>query len=267
MNKAELTKEFGADIEKVEGFADFLASQSSGVVDVKVDVAKRVGAFVLDKHWWSGSSGIGMASIVGVYRDGEVETERYDYRDQYSASRDNWANDFGKIEIVEVTPESVQVKVTPLRKEYSAQRTTLRIKAKIQPKKKSVRTGQAGKEAFEKRIQEEMEKCVQTHLHHHPLFTRQTHICDSKIDSDRQVAAWILFEQIDTDRCTPEGSGWLGDQYRYSLWVVDGKQEPRQVTEDHAYSKDRGCDIRGLRIFNGKVYATNWKGEERDFAV
>lgn len=267
MNKAELTKEFGADIEKIEGFADFLASQSSGVVDVKVDVAKRVGVFILDKHWWSGSSGIGMASIVGVYRDGEVVTERYDYRDQYSASRDDWSKEFNKIEIVEVTPDSVQVKMTPHREKYSARRTTLGIKAKIQPKKKTVRSGQARKAAFEKRIQEEMDKCVQTHLHNHPLFTRQTHVCDSMIDSDRKVAAWILFEQIDTDRCTREGSGWLGDQYRYSLWVVDGKKEPRRVTEDHAYNKDRGCDIRGLRIFGVKVYATNWKGEDIEFAL
>lgn len=266
MDKKELAEKF-SKVEKIDGFVDFLTSQSAGIVDVKVDVEKRVGVYILDKHWWSGSSGIGMASIVGVYRDGEVVSEQYDYRDQYSASRDDWSNDFGKIEIKKVTPDSVQVKVTPSRKEYSARNITLWIKANIQPKKKTVKVDPEEKEVFEKRIQEEMEKCVQSHLHHHPLFTQQTHICASKVDGDRKVAAWILFEQIDTDRCTPHGSGWLGDQYRYSLWIVDGKKAPRQVTEDHAYNNDRGCDIRGLRIFGGKVFATNYKGNEMEFAL
>jgi hypothetical protein len=33
----------------------------------------------------------------------------------------------------------------------------------------------------------------------------------------------------------PDSEGWLGDQYRFSVWYINGTQEPRQLFEDHAY--------------------------------
>ena len=56
---------------------------------------------------------------------------------------------------------------------------------------------------FQQRVEEAMKKCVKKHQHHHPLY-QPTKITEYQIDEERKLAAWILFEQIDTDRLTPE---------------------------------------------------------------
>jgi hypothetical protein len=88
---------------------------------------------------------------------------------------------------------------------------------------------------FEDHVEQAMKEVVDAHQHNHPLY-RPTVIHKGPIyDEENQRAAFVLFEQIDTDRCTPQGEGWLGDQYRYSVWVVEGDKKPRQLYEDHAY--------------------------------
>lgn len=79
-----------------------------------------------------------------------------------------------------------------------------------------------------------MNEVVSAHQHSHPLY-QSTRVEKSIIDKDNKRAAFVLFEQIDTDRCTPEGDGWLGDQFRYSVWFVKEGQKPTQIYEDHDY--------------------------------
>jgi hypothetical protein len=99
---------------------------------------------------------------------------------------------------------------------------------------------------FEKRVKEGMGEVVKTHQHNHPLY-KPTHLTDCIIDSQNKRAAFVLFEQIDTDRCTPEGEGWLGDQYRYSVWYVEGDKEPRRLYEDHSYIRKTVSALTGSR--------------------
>jgi len=57
-----------------------------------------------------------------------------------------------------------------------------------------------------------MVKVVESHQHNHPLY-QPTVVKESVVDEERKIAVFILFEQIDTDRCTEHGDGWLGDQF------------------------------------------------------
>lgn len=264
MDKKELIKEFGKEVDEIPGLVSFLTNQSAGIEDVHALPKEGVAAYCLDKHWWSGSSGIGMAAIVGVFRDGEVVSRSFTYRDQYNANLDDWSLSFHKVKVTKVTKTSVTVKATPGR-DYSPRTFTFEIKAKPKTKVEAKEITEAEKKKFESHVKAQMEKVVAGNQHNHPLYNTQTQVRDSKIDYENKLAAFILLEQIDTDRCTPHGTGWLGDQYRYSLWIVKEKSEANRVHEDHAYSKDRGCDLRGLRIYNGKVYVTDWQGKELKF--
>ncbi|RMF55768.1 hypothetical protein D6745_01190 [Candidatus Woesearchaeota archaeon] len=99
---------------------------------------------------------------------------------------------------------------------------------------------------FERKVKEAMDNVVRTHQHDHPLY-QETRIHHQIIDSENERAAFVLFEQIDTDRCTPEGEGWLGDQYRYSVWYVEGNNAPRMIYEDHAWIRNSVSALTGSR--------------------
>jgi len=100
--------------------------------------------------------------------------------------------------------------------------------------------------SFANSVKELMDKCVKNHQHHHPLY-RETCIHQHIIDEEKKIAAWVLFEQIDTDRCTSEDDGWLGDQYRYSVWYTADEKEPKQLYEDHAYIRKSVSALTGSR--------------------
>lgn len=274
----ELVKRFGNSIREVPGLLDFLLSQTDTIDFVDAKPKKGVAAFLLDKHWWSGSSGIGKASIVGVYRDGETKSLSFTYRDQYDPRKDDYSVRFTKVEILEITPTTVKVKAIPDR-DYSSREHTFEIHAKPKKKKekdeKLPEPSEQEKAEFGVKVQKAMEKVVANHQYNHPLY-QPTQIKEYKIDYQLKLAAWILFEQIDTDRCTPEGEGWLGDQFRYSVWRMKGDSAPVQVYEDHAYirprtpsgltgTRGRECTISNLRLDKGKVIVRNYQGEEMTY--
>jgi hypothetical protein len=99
---------------------------------------------------------------------------------------------------------------------------------------------------FEQYVKEAMDGVVNTRQHNHPLY-QSTRIERSVIDKDNKRAAFVLFEQIDTDRCTPEGEGWLGDQFRYSVWFMREGEKPKQLYEDHAYMRRTKSALTGSR--------------------
>ena len=129
-----------------------------------------------------------------------------------------------------------------------------------------------GPNMFEREVELAMEQVVQSHQHDHPLY-KTTRITESVIDAKQGVAAWILFEQIDTDRLSEYGEGWLGDQFRYSLWVMKlGKEKPSQIYEDHAYirpsskseltgTRGRDCTLKNLRLEENTVKVLHPEGE------
>jgi hypothetical protein len=124
---------------------------------------------------------------------------------------------------------------------------------------------------FAEAAKQAMVETVEHHQHNHPLY-QPTAIKESVIDEEREVAVYILFEQIDTDRLTEEGEGWLGDQFRYSLWLIKASQKPKQLYEDHAYirpwskseltgTRGRDCTLKNLQIKGNKINILHPKGE------
>ena len=102
------------------------------------------------------------------------------------------------------------------------------------------------KESFEEYVKQAMEEVIKSHQHNHPLY-QETRIEKSLIDPEKKIAAFVLFEQIDTDRCTEYGDGWLGDQYRYSVWYIKRNEKPKQLYEDHAYLRRSVSGLTGTR--------------------
>jgi hypothetical protein len=116
-------------------------------------------------------------------------------------------------------------------------------KISCKPKAESIQKQGMG---FKESVKLAMEECVKDHKHNHPLY-RDTCIHSQLIDNTKGIGAWVLFEQIDTDRCTAEGEGWLGDQYRYSVWYMEKDKEAKMLHEDHAYIRRSVSQLTGSR--------------------
>lgn len=126
--------------------------------------------------------------------------------------------------------------------------------------------------SFTEQAKQTMVKVVESHRHDHPLY-KPTVVKESVIDEERGIAAFILFEQIDTDRVSKHGEGWLGDQFRYSLWVMKDDEEPQQIYEDHAYirprtksrlteTRGRDCSLKDLQLEGDTVKVLHPEGDK-----
>jgi len=123
--------------------------------------------------------------------------------------------------------------------------------------------------SFTKQATQAIAEVVKNHQHNHPLY-KPTCVKESVIDENLKIAVFILFEQIDTDRNTEVGEGWLGDQFRYSLWKING-DKPIQLYEDHAYIRPRSkseltgtrgqeCSLKDLKVEGQTIKVTHLKG-------
>jgi len=131
--------------------------------------------------------------------------------------------------------------------------------------KVATRSGQAHvvKEApnsYTERVKQKMVKVVEDHQHNHPLY-KPTVVKESVINDESKIAAFILFEQIDTDRNTEQGCGWLGDQFRYSLWKMENDGKPTQLYEDHAYIRENKSELTGTRGRDCTLKDLRFEGE------
>lgn len=125
--------------------------------------------------------------------------------------------------------------------------------------------------SYTEQAKQAMVKVVENHQHNHPLY-KPTAVKESVIEENSKIAAFILFEQIDTDRLSEHGDGWLGDQFRYLLWKMKDGVEPVQLYEDHAYirrskseltgTRGRDCSLKDLRIEGDTIIVTHFKGEQ-----
>ena len=104
-----------------------------------------------------------------------------------------------------------------------------------------------------------------------PIY-QSSRIVEYVIDAKRMIASWILFEQIDSDRGSEDGNGWLGDQFRYSLWLMQGEKAPVRLYEDHAYlrphsrsgltgTRGRDCSLKKLRLEGDNIIVSHPEGE------
>lgn len=128
---------------------------------------------------------------------------------------------------------------------------------------------------FQSKAQAAMLQVVEEHRHNHPLYV-PTQVKESVIDAEHSLLAFVLFEQIDTDRHDAIGEGHLGDQFRYSVWKMNGDNKPVQLYEDHAYirpqtpnpltgTRGRDCSLKNLKIENGVIAVETAGGQTLAF--
>lgn len=125
---------------------------------------------------------------------------------------------------------------------------------------------------FEKRAGEAMAEALKRAFSSPLPVYQSPRIVEYVIDAKRMIAAWILFEQIDSDRGSEDGNGWLGDQFRYSLWLMQSEKTPVRLYEDHAYlrphsrsgltgTRGRDCSLKKLRLENNSLIVSHPEGE------
>ena len=72
--------------------------------------------------------------------------------------------------------------------------------------------------------------------------------------------------------------GWLGDQFRYSIWYKEKAKEPQRLYEDHSYIRPRtpsqltgtiGRDpvIKHLKLEKDKIKAIDGQGKELEIRI
>lgn len=128
-------------------------------------------------------------------------------------------------------------------------------------------------ESFSEYAGRVMREWVEAHQPTNPMYER-TRVEESIVGESHGKAFWIGFEQIDADHSTPSASGWLGDQFRYSVWALGREGNPRLVYEDHAWirsqksgltgTRGRPCVIRGLRVEGAKIAALHAISKDAD---
>ena len=106
---------------------------------------------------------------------------------------------------------------------------------------------------FQDQVMKSVLEVVKSHQHDHPMY-RETAAERCIIDEKSCRAAFVLFEQIDTDRGSPDASGWLGDQYRYSLWHMKEGEQPKQLYEDHAWIRNSVSTLTGTKGRDCQIY-------------
>lgn len=140
----------------------------------------------------------------------------------------------------------------------------------------SSKDSKIGPNSYAELVKQAMAKVVENHQHKHPLY-QSTAIKEFVINEEHKIAVFVLFEQIDTDRNTEVGEGWLGDQFRYSLWKMNGKK-PVQLYEDHAYIRSRSisattgtrgqeCSLKNLKLEDKTIKVTHLKGRVEELVT
>ena len=93
--------------------------ESKDIVDVKVDEANGIAAYIVDLHQWGSSmGGIGMSAEIYLFINGHEIYLTHDwYRDKWDPRRDNWDLDWQQIKELNIEGNRVNLKVTSGKKD------------------------------------------------------------------------------------------------------------------------------------------------------
>lgn len=106
---------------------------------------------------------------------------------------------------------------------------------------------------FQAFVAKQIAKVVEMSQPPHPQF-QPTRVTEIEINTQNQQAAFILFEQIDVDAFT-------GDQFRYSVWIMEAKQDPQRIYEDHAYIRSSVSLLTGSTGRDCRLHSLSLKGD------
>lgn len=99
-------------VSKYQGY-DWSLKGSAQLSDLTVNVEGRMAAYIVEEHEWDTSrhSGIQMAAIVGVFRNGNNASRKFVYRDMQNPDKDDWSLAFNTIENIVYNDQSMVVRV------------------------------------------------------------------------------------------------------------------------------------------------------------
>ncbi len=256
----------------------FLQSQELTLhTEVNFDIKSRTLTFIGERSEWGRTGGIARFSRVGVWQDGQVLTQEFNYRDRWNARNDNYGNNFrsAQIETVANDGNSTVVRVSalpftegyhPRQIEFRFENSSLAITIPGLSKEEQIKFEEFFRGEI-KRIMEMMEKAWEglpkkTFISSVPTFQPDSPLRDYDhpavttqiINPKIGLGAFVTSGQMDHDHDDP--------QLRYRLYLVKhGEREARSIFEDHAYLHREGDpSIMGLEIDSGKVAFTTRAG-------
>ncbi len=106
--REKLIEKFGKEIENLEGFVDCLARESFNDVTftsghtsevVYAKVVGEIGLFIAEESRWESRGGLGKKTVVGMYRNGKVAKQEFQFIDQFDARKDNYKRQFKKLDV------------------------------------------------------------------------------------------------------------------------------------------------------------------------
>lgn len=128
--KEMLDRQFGDKlqeaVDKLPELVEFVKETQDGGIDTsnryaslkEVDIEKQLAVFLGGRSEYGSSGGIGRWDIISCWRDGEIKSQEFQYRDRWSASNDNYQYHYEKLKIKEIVDDGDQINVTVLATPY-----------------------------------------------------------------------------------------------------------------------------------------------------
>lgn len=276
-----------SDETMVAGALDFINGlmQLDRVSVGSVKVVEPEVVFVLTtRSQWAGSSGIARFSQVHVYFHGQSEMEEWQYRDQFSADRDNYRHNIHAVGEVQVSKENdkINLRVELINgEEYQNLQHAFLLEL---PEEGTVfeTLPEEQLEQFRQQIESERERMLalleESYEHKPEMYEdypdgavlpmgtslyrpyRRPVVRQAMVQATG-VAAFVCEEQIDHRHEDP--------QMRYELYVIKhGDEKARRIIEDHAYEKrESGTAFISVITLNPDVVVVNTSDGKSTIAI
>lgn len=244
----------------------------SHILNYDMEIDTGIIAYIGGRSEYGNSGGIAMFSQIIIWLNGQEAMKEFQYRDRYSGSNDNYANDFGNVKIIAVKVNGeyfdVEVKATPRGESFSPQIVNFRIKnGKLKSNSSLNQEEQKNFLSLYSTIKED--KMSQARKFH----SKQTGTCMA-----RDYSGYVSYPDpsISSEATRPEiGVGAFVTkecidavvnnlQWRYTLYLVNN-QTVKEICQDNAYEPS-DASIFGLEIFGDELkYST--QGGRREYQL
>jgi hypothetical protein len=215
-------------LELVKNSNDRYGEPEKHISYITADPTKKRGVILRSEYIFRGSAysgGVEGGTKVLIYQNGDIKEQYFKWLDERNSRGNRPELNFNKAEIVDVNEGGLEILLESEKGTNNLKKYVLKIKENDIEFLEIEQTPQN----FEQYVEKEMDRVVKSYKKYHPEY-QQTQICQSIIDKENNRAAFVLFEQIDID-------AWLGNQFRYSVWIMQGENKSERIYEDHAYSK------------------------------
>jgi hypothetical protein len=225
-------------LENYAGMKGFLKDKTPSYKTI--DLEKGIAVTLEEKSYYPGGGcGMQYSVLVSVYRDGQEQSQKYIYRDAYSASKDDWSLNFQTAEIKEVTPDAVTVKLSSSSKNKTV---TFDLEAKVDAEVAALSSEEqrAYKTHYGKVVEELIIGNTRTQgiapVYHdledrtggvHNTYYDTAEVVDEYVRADKGEGVVVIKTQIDSKAGGGKQFGWTA--YKITM------DETEMIARDNAY--------------------------------